>query len=338
MVPVGECSGPIPVGATPISGSSTTGTVEITELPTPNVWPNDVTAAGYNATLSAYEPNQLAEPYNPQTETATVIVNAPAVDTAQETIVTFTNFEAPPAELKVCKVAGNSSVPVGTPFPFTVNGGAAFTVEAGPLTEGGYCVVVPGTFQVGTSVTVAEMVPVLYAAPTVTVNGTSENPSCPLPGPVEVPFVPCSVATVIGPGINEVSFTNSTNITQPASGEDPFSGLSIVNYSLVSQVPATGTQSYMTYRADLMNTGTTAMGPIVATLTSLDPSSAQVVGQGALTFASAPPNRQVASRNTFTILTKPAVPLDFSKLSWTYQSRRSIRPAHLRTKADTPSR
>jgi hypothetical protein len=76
------------------------------------------------------------------------------------------------------------------------------------------------------------------------------------------------------------------------------------------------------------------MGPIVATLTSLDPSSVQVVGQGALNFASAPPSSQVTSSNTFTVLTNPAVPLDFSKLGWTYQSRRSIRPVHVRPESD----
>jgi hypothetical protein len=62
-------------------------------------------------------------------------------------------------------------------------------------------------------------------------------------------------------------------------------------------------------------------------LSSLDPSSIQVVGQGELNFVSAPANSQVASSNTFTILTNPAVPLDFSKLGWTYQSTRSISPA-----------
>jgi hypothetical protein len=128
-------------------------------------------------------------------------------------------------------------------------------------------------------------------------------------------------------------------LTSTGGGTPPaLLGLSIVNYSFVSQVPTTGTQSYMTYRADLLNTGTKPMGPIVATLASLDPSTVQVVGQGALNFTSAPAHSQIASSNTFTVLTNPAVPVDFSKLSWTYQSRRSIRPVHLKPVADTPLR
>jgi hypothetical protein len=84
----------------------------------------------------------------------------------------------------------------------------------------------------------------------------------------------------------------------------------------------------MTYRADLLNRGTTALGPITASLTSLDSSSVQVMGQGELSFVSAPTNSQVASSSTFTVLTNPATPLDLSKLSWTYQSTRSISPGH----------
>src|ERR1022692_4542027 len=91
---------------------------------------------------------------------------------------------------------------------------------------------------------------------------------------------------------NEVSFTNSVP-GQSQQLETTFSNLDIVNYSLVRQTAVTGTQSYMTYRADLLNTGTTTMGPITASLTSLDPSSARVMGQGALNFASAPANSQI---------------------------------------------
>ena len=80
--------------------------------------------------------------------------------------------------------------------------------------------------------------------------------------------------------------------------------------------------------ADLLNRGTTALGPITASLTSLDSSSVQVMGQGELSFVSAPTNSQVASSSTFTVLTNPATPLDLSKLSWTYQSTRSISPGH----------
>ena len=185
-----------------------------------------------------------------------------------------------------------------------------------PTSTRGCCAVVPCRFKAGTSETVTETVPAGYAAPAITVNGASTPSAGCQPRP------DC-VAAEIGPGINEVSFTNSVP-GQSQQLETTFSNLDIVNYSLVRQTAVTGTQSYMTYRADLLNTGTTTMGPITASLTSLDPSSARVMGQGALNFAPAPANSQVASSSTFTVLTNPTVPLDFSKLSWTYQSTRSI--------------
>jgi pro-kumamolisin-like protein len=312
LVPVGECSGPIPV--TP----STSSTAMITELPVPGVGVSAITAVGYSAPPNSHEEN-LLESYDLQIRTATVLLLPPptAGDTSTETIATFTNYEAPPGQLKVCKIAGKG-VTANKSFKFSVNGGTSFTVDAGPLGQGGYCVVVPGTFQVGTPVTVAE--PGLspsYAAPSITVNGVSTlSAGC-------TPIHDCVVAG-IGPGINEVSFTNSLGKGQKLA--TAFANLDMVNYSLVRQTAVTGTQSYMTYRADLLNRGTTAMGPITASVTSLDASTVRVVGQGALNFAAAPANGQVAGSGTFTILADPAVPVDFSKLRWTYQSTRSISP------------
>ena len=311
MVPVGECSGPIPIS---------TATATVTELPAPGVGVSAITAVGYSAPPNSL-PENLMESYDLQTRNATVLLVPPSApgDTSTETLVTFTNYEAPPGQLKVCKIAG-AGVAVDTPFTFTVIAGTSFPVEAGPLGQGGYCALVPGTFEVGTSETVTETVPAGYAAPAITVNGAS-TPSAgcqPTPG--------CVVAEM-GPGINEVSFTNSV----PGQSQNIgalFANLDMVNYSLVRQIAVTGTQSYMTYRADLLNRGTTAVGPITASLTSLDPSSIQVMGQGALNFASAPANSQAASSSTFTVLTNPDTPLDFSKLSWTYQSTRSISPGH----------
>lgn len=82
----------------------------------------------------------------------------------------------------------------------------------------------------------------------------------------------------------------------------------------------------MPARADLLNTGPTILSPLIARLSSLDPSNVQVAGRGELSFAAAPANGQVPSSNTFTILTDPTVPLDLSKLSWTYYSGRSVPP------------
>jgi hypothetical protein len=164
------------------------------------------------------------------------------------------------------------------------------------------------------------------------VNGVNTTPS---PCVFSSGGFPCSVAVPVGAGINEVSFTNAISCngtpTNPCTGPPPPDGsaspnLGIVNYSLVSQVAATDTRSYMTYRANLLNSGAKTLGPVMAMLSSLDPSSVQVVGRSELNFASAPPFGQVASSNTFTILTDPTVPLDFSKLSWTYYSRRSVPP------------
>jgi hypothetical protein len=322
QVPVGECSGPIPVSA---------GMPTIKELPTPGVGVCDVTAVGYS--LSAGLTNLLVPgTFNPTTGTAEIIVQAPpsAADTSLETIVTFYNYKAPPAELKVCKIAG-AGVPVGTFFNFTISPSmASVPVEAGPLNEGGYCVLVPGTFQVGTSVTVTETVPTGDAVPAITVNGVS-TPSTGCTPSTSAAF-PCGVVAAIGPGINEVSFTNCsaqsgqfcrTGIVGENQGHQ--APLRIVNYSLVSQRAVAGTRSYATYQADLLNTGTD-VGPLMARLRSLDPTSVQVMGEGALNFESVPADSQVTSSNTFTILIDSTVPFDFSKLNWTFHSRRSVPP------------
>jgi hypothetical protein len=115
-------------------------------------------------------------------------------------------------------------------------------------------------------------------------------------------------------------------VADPPFGQNDSSNLDIVNYSLVKQVASTGGRSFMTYRADLLNTGTPIPSALLARLSSLDSSSIQVVGPGELNFASAPAGRPVPGSNTFTILTDPAVPLDSSKLSWAYYPRRSVPP------------
>ena len=62
-------------------------------------------------------------------------------------------------------------------------------------------------------------------------------------------------------------------------------------------------------------------------MTSLDPFSVRVVpGQGTLKFAHVPTNSQVTSSNTFTILANAAVPVDFSKLQWTFDTTSAAGP------------
>jgi len=320
MVPVGECSGPIP-----FTPSAPGNTVTITELPTPGVAVlPPVTAVAYTG-----PPTSQQEPLNVETNgnSATVFgVVTPAMpgDTSIETLVTFTNYESPPGELKLCKIAGDSAT-LNKSFTFTVTSSAGIVtqmVEAGPLAEGGYCVPLAGTFQVGTSVTFMETQMSPYSVSNITVNGG--------PGAPCTPANSYCVSAVIGPGVNEVSFTNtcSGSACQTATGGGTPPGiphLKIVNYSLVSQQATAGTRAYLTYRADLLN-GDTKLGPIVAKVTSLDPSHVQVVGRGVLNFAPMPANGQATSDNTFTIMTDAAVPLNFSMLSWTFESARSVTP------------
>ena len=83
--------------------------------------------------------------------------------------------------------------------------------------------------------------------------------------------------------------------------------------------PRTG-KSYATYRADLVNPGT-ALASARATLRSLDPFSIRAVpGQDYLSFGPAPNNGQVTSGNTFSIIVDPNVPVDFTKLEWTFET------------------
>ncbi len=96
--------------------------------------------------------------------------------------------------------------------------------------------------------------------------------------------------------------------------------LSVTNYQLVGTQVITSNLSRATYHADLVNL-LSAAPSVTATVTSVDPYSIRVVpGQDTLTYAPVPANSHVASADTFTILVAPSVPVDFSKLQWTFQS------------------
>lgn len=96
-------------------------------------------------------------------------------------------------------------------------------------------------------------------------------------------------------------------------------GLSITNYQVVSQQSAAGKQSYVTYRANLLNAGS-ALSSVTAQVSTLDPFTVRVVpGQDALQFSPVLANTQVTSLNTFTILIDSSVPFDPSKLQWTFE-------------------
>jgi hypothetical protein len=64
-------------------------------------------------------------------------------------------------------------------------------------------------------------------------------------------------------------------------------GLSITNYQFVSEQRWSRTQSYITYRADLVNSGP-AVQAVTATVTSLAPSVEVVAGQANLHFSPVP--------------------------------------------------
>jgi hypothetical protein len=106
-------------------------------------------------------------------------------------------------------------------------------------------------------------------------------------------------------------------------------GLSITNYQLVRQQTI---QRYLnlTYRADLVNTGT-ALQAVTATVASLDSSNIQLVaGQDTLQFAPVPANSQVASSTTFTLqIDGNSPPIDFSELRWTFQTAAILLPANV---------
>src|SRR5579884_1451606 len=94
-------------------------------------------------------------------------------------------------------------------------------------------------------------------------------------------------------------------------------GLSITNYQFVSEQRWSQTQSYVTYRADLVNTGV-ARDAVTATVSSSSPSIQTVPGQTNLHFSPVPANSRVTSSNTFTILVDRTVPFSFSSLQWSF--------------------
>ena len=108
--------------------------------------------------------------------------------------------------------------------------------------------------------------------------------------------------------------------TIPTSAPAGSAGLTIVNYQFVIEQSAGAVKSFVTYGADLSNPGT-ALGSVAATASSIDPFVITLApGQDTLNFAPVPENGQVTSSNTFTVLSDPTIPIDFSNLQWTFQT------------------
>ena len=190
-VPVGSCSGPIPVPPGPVTISE--------GIHPPQVVLSAVAASGYNSSTSLLE-NRLV---SSNLAGGSATVTAVSGDVPFETVVNFTN-QGQTGNLKICKIAGQG-VAVGTNFNFTVTSGANaanpgtsqnYTVPAGPAAEGGYCVIDSTTFPVGTKVTVAEagVLPGSVVTSSVSPAGTTGG---------------SSIVATLGSGFTEVTFTNS---------------------------------------------------------------------------------------------------------------------------------
>jgi hypothetical protein len=115
VVPVGACTGPIPIPA---------GMVTITEGPTSGLGVSDISASGYNPTTGQNENRLLSSNLTNRSAAVRVVaggVGAATVST--ETIAVFTNFKIPTGVLEVCKDAAPGTVVTGS-FSFNVSGAA----------------------------------------------------------------------------------------------------------------------------------------------------------------------------------------------------------------------
>ena len=93
--------------------------------------------------------------------------------------------------------------------------------------------------------------------------------------------------------------------------------LSIGNYQFVSEQRITRTQWFVTYKAELTNTGGARAG-VTASLSSLVPAVKPVAGQDSLHFAPVPANSKVWSTDSFTILVDRSVAFSFDNLQWLF--------------------
>jgi len=178
QVPVGACSAAIKVNAGNVTvteqGRTGTAMVGATTIPAGNL-------------ISS----------NPATGTAVIKVAAGNVST--QTIVTFTNKLRPgTGYLKICKVAG-SGVAVGTKFNFSVDGGAAVAVPAGP--GDGYCVIA-GQLSFGNH-TIVEASSSSTHVTSIAVAPAGRK--------VSSSTSTRTAKVVIGSGVTEVTFTNAAN-------------------------------------------------------------------------------------------------------------------------------
>ena len=101
--------------------------------------------------------------------------------------------------------------------------------------------------------------------------------------------------------------------------------LSITDFQFVGEQFYSRTQSFVKYRATLVNSGA-ALSSVTATLTSTTANIQVVSGQDSLHFAPVPAQSRVPSSDMFTILVDRTVPFDFSSLEWTFQTPPTVPP------------
>ena len=299
-VPVGACSGPVPV---------TPGPVTITETATSGVVLSAVAASGYNPTTFLLEDRLTASNLTAGTAAVTAVSGGVAV----ETVVNFTN-QGPTGNLKICKIAG-TGVTVGTGFNFTAKStnpaiSQSYTVPAGPPTEGGYCIVDSTTFPIGTSVTVAEVTNPLSLTQYTTTSVVS--PSGTAGGG--------SVVATLGAGFTEVTFTNTGSAIGPFLGGFN-TGVHFLEIALTSPPTPPPTQTFpltstspvaFTVAASIASgpsgwlTVTPVQGTTPATITVSV--SALPVGTyaGSITIASTDPNNPLSSTFPVTYVVAPS--------------------------------
>lgn len=163
----------------------------------------------------------------------TVTVRAPAGGT--ETVVTYVN-KTTAGQLKICKqAASNSTQLIGEPFSFSINGGAAFTIDAGKYGSPRCSALT--TYAAGTKVSVEELAP----APNVSVSAIAVTQ--PPASNVATSLSARTASLTLGSGVNTVTYTNAIVIApQPGyveickQGADQF----VAGYFSFSIVDAAG--------------------------------------------------------------------------------------------------
>jgi hypothetical protein len=133
----------------------------------------------------------------------TVTVRAPAGGT--ETLITYVN-KVPAAQLKICKqAASNSTQLIGQPFSFSVNGGAALTIDAGAF--GSPSCSALASYAAGTNVSVEEL------QPASNVSVSEIDVTQPPATNVATNLSARTASLTLGSGVNIVTYTNQIDVS-----------------------------------------------------------------------------------------------------------------------------